>query len=95
MREPLANTLALAVARFTTSDQALAVQSVARGDAYSTKGGEELGKQLLSSMGRQTSASNAFHLCVQLGLMKHHENLYMREAGIRQVGQPPPHDVKL
>lgn len=68
--------------------QLLAVQSVARGEAYSTKSpAEDLGRELLNSMGRQPSPSNAFHLCVQLGLMKHHENLFVREAGVRQVIQ--------
>ncbi|CAM9122345.1 unnamed protein product [Ectocarpus sp. 8 AP-2014] len=61
----------------------LAAQSVARTNfASRTTAEEALGRELLTLLGRSPNPSNAFHLCVQLGLMKHHENLYMREAGI-------------
>lgn len=66
--------------------QILAVQSVARTNFASTTSAEEaLGRELLTALGRAPSSANAFHLCVHLGLMKHHENLYAREAGIDKV----------
>lgn len=66
--------------------QILAAQSVARTNfASRTTAEEALGRELLTLLGRSPNPSNAFHLCVQLGLMKHHENLYMREAGIEKV----------
>lgn len=62
------------------------MQSVARTNFASTTPVEEaLGRELLTALGRSPSSANAFHLCVQLGLMKHHENLYAREAGIEKV----------
>eukprot|EP00752_Nemacystus_decipiens_P004584 g4184.t1 len=64
----------------------LAVQSVTRTNFASTTAAEEaLGRELLSLMGRAPSPANAFHLCVHLGLMKHHENLFAREAGIEKT----------
>lgn len=67
--------------------QILAVQSVARTNFASTTAAEEaLGRELLTLLGRSPNSANAFHLCVQLGLMKHHENLFAREAGIEKVG---------
>lgn len=67
--------------------QILAVQSVARTNFASTTAAEEaLGRELLNLLGRSPSSANAFHLCVQLGLMKHHENLFAREAGVEKVG---------
>ncbi|CAM9691533.1 unnamed protein product, partial [Ectocarpus sp. 12 AP-2014] len=50
----------------------LAAQSVARTNFASTTTAEEaLGRELLTLLGRSPNPSNAFHLCVQLGLMKH------------------------
>ncbi len=67
--------------------QILAVQSVARTNFASTTAAEEaLGRELLTLLGRSANYANAFHLCVQLGLMKHHENLFAREAGVEKVG---------
>ena len=67
--------------------QMLAVQSVSRAQFTPTTSTEEaLGRELLGLLGRSPSAANAFHLCVQLGLMKHHENLFALEAGIEKVG---------
>lgn len=64
----------------------MAVQSVARTNFASTTSAEEaLGRELLSLLGRSPNSANAFHLCVHLGLMKHHENLFAREAGIEKV----------
>eukprot|EP00903_Cladosiphon_okamuranus_P006750 g6585.t1 len=64
----------------------LAVQSVARTNFASTTSAEEaLGRELLTLLGRSPNSANAFHLCVHLGLMKHHENLFAREAGIEKT----------
>lgn len=73
---------------FCARAQMLAVQSVSRAQFAPTTSAEEaLGRELLTLLGRSPSAANAFHLCVQLGLMKHHENLFALEAGIEKVGE--------
>lgn len=62
------------------------MQSVSRNSLFSAKSTDEaLGKELLTMLGRSPNPATAFHLCVQLGLMNHHENLYLLEAGIDEV----------
>lgn len=51
-----------------------------------------MGREVLTLLGRSPTPSNAFNLCVQLGLMKQHENLFALEAGIGRVMQK--YDVK-
>lgn len=67
--------------------QSIAVQMAAKGPGtFSPRTPEEfLGRDLLRMMNRAATPTSAFQLCVQLGLMKTHENLFAREAGIHNV----------
>lgn len=69
------------------TSQSIAVQMALKGSAtFSPRTPEEfLGRDLLRMMNRAATPTSAFQLCVQLGLMKTHENLFAREAGIHNV----------
>lgn len=68
--------------------QLMATQLVMKQPVTSLKTpGEIKGRELLGRMGRSASPATAFNLCVQLGLMRQHENLFAREAGIHKVSQ--------